>query len=240
MRRYLIALVALLMLVGCEGNGTFRLGSSLMGDFGKATIRTHERGNRYTIALEVHSTGLYNIVRGKRIEHYRSQGTIRNGLYRSREFSIEKWANGKHTLTQYLFDYRKRKIVRRFRQWEQDKLTEDVRDTMPYFGHDDFLTVMRNAVVLNPDHRTKRTTMTVAGADNTAGRVPVYISYDPRQAGRWGAPPGGAIVQAGIAKGIFDGGKGSITAVIDAQNRPIKTVIKTVKIVKVVTATPIK
>lgn len=214
----------------------------MLGGFAKATATSTESGRRYSIRIRVHSTGIYNLVRGKRTEEYRSKGTVRKGKYYSQLFAVEKWANGKHILTEYHFDYRKHKIFRHFRQWEikGNTLSEDVKDTMKYFGHDDFLTVMHNAIRGEAKTSGRRKTIMVAGAENSNGRVPVYVSNDPARLKRWGADAKGTLVQVGITKGIFNGGKGSITALLDGQGHPTKMIIKKVKIVGTVTVKPTK
>jgi hypothetical protein len=240
--RMITALLALFVLLGCEGSQSFSLRSSLLGEFARTTANVTEKGNRYTIRVDVHSTGLYNLLRGKRREQYRSEGTIRHGVYYARHFAIEKWANGKHTLAEYAFNYPRKTIMRRFRSWEMktNKLTEDVRDKMPYFGHDDFMTVLHNALYKQPRTTGVRKTFILAGAENSRGRVPVYISNDPKTVQRWGGTAGGTIVQLGVHKGIFDGGKGSLTFVLDPGHSPRRIIIKKVKIVGTVTGKPIK
>ena len=233
-------LLLMFFFAGCEGGGHFSVHSSLLGEFATAEASSTERGGHYTISIRVHSTGIYNLVRGKRTEKYTSKGKVRHGKYYSHLFAVEKWANGKHSLAEYTFDYRRHRILRRYRDWIQGKANEDVTDTMDYFGHDDFLTVMHNAIRGESRTSGRRKTVIVAGADNSHGKVPVYVSNDPKRLQRWGGSADGALIQVGIAKGIFDGGKGSITAVLDGKNRPIKLIIKKVKIVRTVTVTPIK
>ncbi len=233
-----ILILSMFFFAGCQGSGRFSVHSSLLGEFASANVNSSEGHGRYAITIKVHSTGIYNLVRGKRIEQYRSQGNVRHGKYYSHLFAIEKWANGKHSLAEYTFDYRRHKILRHYRDWIEGKAHENVTDSMDYFGHDDFLTVMHNAIRGESKTPGRRKTVIVAGADNTHGNVPVYVSNDPKRVVRWGGSPDGAVVQVGIAKGIFDGGEGSFTAVLDAQNRPIKLVIKKVKIVRTVTVTP--
>jgi len=237
----MILIAVSFFLLGCEGSQSFALRSSLLGQFAKATANVTEKNDRYAIQVDVHSTGIYNLVRGKRKEQYRSKGRIRKGLYYADHFAIEKWANGTHTLAEYLFDYRHRKITRRFRSWKikNGKLIQDVKDPMPYFGHDDFMTVLHNALYKQPGTKGKRKTFILAGADNSQGKVPVYISGDDQLVVRQGGHAGGKLVQMQVHKGIFDGGKGSLTFVLDAQNNPERIIIKKVKIVGTVTGKPI-
>ncbi len=239
-RIFLLSILTLLF-TGCEGSGRFGLDSSLMGRLAKTTVTTHEKNGQYSITVHVASRGLYNLIRGKRIEEYRSEGLVKNGQYFSRHFAIEKWANGKHTLAEYTFDYAARTIVRRFRAWtDGGSLIESATDKMPYFGHNDFLTVMRNAVYGKPRTSGRRERVVVAGADNSGGWVPVYVSNDPRRLRQWDADPRGTLIQIGVSKAIFDGGKGSLTVLLDNQNRPDKIIIKEVKIVGTVTGKPIQ
>jgi hypothetical protein len=234
--------LSLLVLSGCEGSQRFSLHSSLLGEFARTTANVVEKRGRYAIRVDVRSAGLYNLVRGQRIEQYRSEGTVRSGRYYAHHFAIEKWANNTHTLAEYTFDYRRKKITRRFRSWDlkANKLTEDVRDPMPYFGHDDFMTVLHNALYKQPTTQGVRKTFILAGADNSKGKVPVYITNDPKTVQRWGGVSGGTVIQLGVKKAIFDGGKGSLTFILDPKRNPQKIIIKKVKIVGTVTGKPIK
>ncbi len=214
----------------------------MLGGFARTTANVSEKGSRYSVQVDVRSTGIYNLVRGKRVEQYRSEGTIRRGLYYAQHFAIEKWANGKHTLAEYAFDYQRKKITRRFRSWtiKSGKLLEDVKDPLPYFGHDDFMTVLHNALYKQSKAKAYRKNFILAGAENSQGRVPVYVSHDDALIKRWGGSAGGTLVQMGVSKRIFDGGKGSLTFVLDARNNPERIIIKKVKIVGTVTGKPIK
>ncbi len=238
----MIVALASVFLLGCEGSQSFSLRSSMLGEFSRATASVTEKSGRYAVTVDVHSTGIYNLVRGKRKEQYRSRGRIRNGIYYANHFAIEKWANGTHTLAEYLFDYRRKKITRRFRSWQikSGKLTQDVKDPMPYWGHDDFMTVLHNALYKQPRTKGKRKTFILAGADNSRGRVPVYISNNDQLIIRWGGHAGGTLVQMAVRKGIFDGGKGSLTFVLDSKNNAERIIIKKVKIVGTVTGKPIR
>jgi len=238
----MIVALASIFLLGCEGSQSFSLRSSMLGEFARSTASVTEKGNHYAIQVDAHSTGIYNLVRGKRKEQYRSRGRIRKGIYYADHFAIEKWANGTHTLAEYHFDYRRKKITRRFRSWviKGGKLTQDVKDPMPYWGHDDFMTVLHNALYKQPRTKGRRKTFILAGAENSGGKVPVYISNDDQLVTRWGGHAGGTLVQMAVRKGIFDGGKGSLTFVLNAQNNPERIIIKKVKIVGTVTGKPIR
>jgi len=238
-RAFLIFLT-LFFLGGCKGNGTFSVHSSLLGNFATAVAGGSEQGNRYTMTIRVTSKGLINLLRGKRTEIYHSEGTIRRGEYYSRLFSVEKTTDKLHSLIEYRFDYTHKKIVRHFRLWEKGKLTDEATDTMTYFGHDDFLTIVHNVLYRYSAASAKRLTVITAAADNNHGKVPVFISRDAKQVSKWGGMPGGTVVQMGIRKAIFDGGKGSMTVLLDSNNIPQKVIVKKLKIVGTVTAKPVK
>ena len=111
---------------------------------------------------------------------------------------------------------------------------------MKYFGHDDFLTIFHNALYKQPKTNGKRFSVTTAAAENSGGKVPVYISNDPAMVKKWGGKPSDTLIQMGISKKIFKGAKGSITALLDQNKNPYKMAIKTLKVVGTVKVTPIK
>jgi hypothetical protein len=238
--RILLTIALLFFLTGCKGSGHFGVRSSLLGQFATAVANSSEKGNRYTVTIQVTSEGLINLLRGKRVETYHSEGKIRRGQYYSQLFSVEKKTDKQHSLIEYRFDYAHKKIVRHFRLWQKGKLIETATDKMEYFGHDDFLTIFHNVLYKQPKTSGKRLTIITAAAENNHGKVPVYISNDPKRLKRWGAPAGGTIVQLGINKGIFDGGHGSMTVLLDAKQTPQKIIVKKLKIVGTVTAKPTK
>jgi len=230
----------LLLLSGCEGSGKFGLHSSLLGQFASTTATSSEKNGRYQIRLQVVSEGLINLLRGKRTEIYKSTGFVKGGKYYSQSFTVEKKTSKLHSIIEYRFDYKHKKIVRHFDLWENGTKIDHAVDTMKYFGHNDFLTIFHNALYKQPPTKGKRLTVVTAAAENSGGKVPVYISNDPAMLKKWGGKEGDTLIQMGIVKKIFKGSKGSITALLDKKKNPYKMAIKTLKIVGVVTAMPTK
>ncbi len=232
-------LFVLFWLHGCEGSGRFGVHSSLLGQFATAEASSSEQGRRYAITIRVTSEGVINLLRGKRIETYHSEGSVRNGQYYAHRFSVDKNTAKQHSFIEYRFDYRHKKIVRHFHLWQKGKLIDSAKDVMHYWGHNDFLTIFHNVLYQQPQTLGKRLTVITAAAENNQGKVPVYISNDPKRLQRWGGQSGGTLVQLGIAKAIFDGAHGSMTALLDAHKVPQKIIIKRLKVVGTVTAKPI-
>ncbi len=231
---------AIFLLSGCQESGRFGLHSSLLGQFATATATSSEKNGHYTIKLRVESEGLINLLRGKRVEHYISRGFVKGGKYYSKSFVVEKETSKLHSIIEYKFDYKHKKIVRYFDLWENGKKVDHATDTMKYFGHNDFLTIFHNALYRQPKTSGKRLTVITAAAENNGGKVPVYISNDPIRLKEWGGKAGDTLIQMGISKKIFKGSKGSVTALLDKDKNPYKMAIKTLKIVGVVKAIPIK
>ncbi len=229
-------------LSGCNANGTFALHSSMTGTLAKAQASAKTSGNRYKIDIKVATQGIYNLLKGKRIEHYSSKGHIKNGKYYSDLFVIERWKDGGkiHDLQEYRFDYKHRKVIRHYRKWFGKKLIENSSAKIPRFAHQDFLTVMHNALHKVSKTKSSRKTYIVAGSEETGGKVPIYISNDPKRLKQWGAPSNGMLVQMGIQKGIFKGGKGSMTILLDKHNRPLRFVFSNMKTIGTLTGKPVK
>ncbi len=212
----------MLSLSGCNANGRFALHASLTGQLATATASAKESGDRYTIDVRVATQGIYNFLRGKRTEHYRSVGHIRHGLYYSDRLTIERWSSKEkmHDLIQYRMDYHAKKIIRTYQKWVQEKQTANTSGALDHFGHNDYLTLFHNALKQYGKSPAKRITYIAAGSEETHGKVPIYLSHDPKLIRRWGGPQGGTLLQMGIHKGIFKNGKGSMTVLLDAHNHP--------------------
>ena len=228
----------MLFLSGCQGAGRFGLHSSLLGEFATAKAKVVETKSRYSIDLYVQSKGLLSWVRGDRFEHYQSKGHIRRGEYYADRFMVEKTTKKIHSIITYTFDYRRKKIIRHFRLWENGKKSDEERLTMKYFGHNDFVTILHNA--LRSQQGTWRKKFVVAAADNTNGSVPVYVTHDFALVKKWGGVKGGVLVQMAVNKKIFNGGKGSMTFVLNPDKNLKYVIIKGLKVVGKVTAKPIK
>jgi hypothetical protein len=229
-----------LLLSGCDANGRFTLRSKLTGEFATATASSTEHNGRYTIEIDIHTHGLYNLLRGKRHEHYRSTGRIKKGIYYSNKLIIERWTdkNHLHSINEYQLDYTHKKITRHYQEWHGKKKVKESRVTMNYFGHDDYLTVLHNAFAVNRKNNTTRKTYLVAASEETHGKVPVYFTKNPKHLKRWGAPASGALLQMGIYKSIFKDGKGSLTVLLDAKHHPVKIYLSNLKTIGTLTVTP--
>jgi len=238
---YLSLLFAFAM-SGCDANGRFKLHSSLTGTLAVASASTKEKKNHYTIQVDVATQGVYNLIKGKRTERYLSKGHIRKGVYYSDYFSIERWQarNKFHDRAEYRFDYKKRKILKRFRTWNGNKVTADRKETLKQFGHDDYLTVVRNAIQSHRKTSGQRHTYIVAGSEETHGKVPIYLSDDPKRIKRWGGVAGGTLLQMGIHKGIFKKGSGSMTVLLDSRQQPLKIIFSNMETIGTLTGVPVR
>jgi len=232
------SVLLLIGLSGCEADGRFKLNSSLVGTFATARATVKETGKHYAIDIVIHTQGIYNFVKGKRTEHYRSVGSIRKGLYVSDKLIIERWTKTLHSINQYTLNHKTRKIIRHYREWHGKKLAKESKVTMDHFGNDDFLTIVHNALKLAPKRATTRKTYIVAASEETHGKVPVYISHDARLLKRWGGDTHGTLFQMGISKSVFEHGKGSMTILLDSKGKPTRFFIKPIKMGGTITGIP--
>jgi len=232
----------MVMLSACDANGKFTLSSKLTGDFATATASSKESGDRYTIQIDIHTKGVYNLLKGKRHERYRSTGHIRKGLYYSDQLVIERWTDKDHlhSINLYRLDYKHKKITRHYREWHGKKKAKESKVTMDYFGHDDYLTVLHNAIKTTPRTSGRSKTWLVAASEETHGKVPVYISNDPKRLKRWGAPTNGTFVQMTIRKSIFKGGKGNMVVLLDGKNHPVRFYLNNLQTIGTLIGKPVR
>ncbi len=230
--------IGLVVMSGCEANGRYKLSSKMTGTLGVASASTVEKNGRYSIDISVTTQGLYNLIKGKRTEKYSSKGHIKKGIYYSDVFRIERWKNkGKfHDLKVYKFDYKKRKITLHYQRWSGGKKVEESKRNLGFFSHDDYFTVIHNALLQNKGGHYR-----IAGSEETGGKVPVYISHDAGPIKRWGGPPkGGTLLQIGMYKGIFKNKKGTLTILIDKSNHLYKLVLSNLNTIGTMTGVPAK
>ena len=240
LRNTLFLVLITLVVGGCDANGRFKLHSKLTGTLGVASAVSKETGNRYTIRIDIATQGVYNLLRGKRTERYTSRGHIRKGVYYSDFFTIERWQprNHFHDLATYQFQYKTHKIIKHYQTWNGKKLLRQSKNSLEHFGHDDYLTVMRNAAYLARKTSGKRTTYIVAGSEETHNKVPIYLSTDPNRIQRWGGAKGGYLIQMGIHKGIFKKGSGSMTVLLDGRKNPTRFIFSNLKTLGTLTGVP--
>jgi len=234
--------LGMIVLSGCNANGRFALDSKLTGRLATVTANAHEKGDHYTIDITVATQGVYNFLRGKRTEHYRSTGRIRHGIYYSDLLTIERWRPKEkfHDLKEYHLDHRRKKIIRKYQRWSGNKRIENTSTTLDHYGYNDYLTLFHNTLKKYGNISAKRISYTAAGSEETHGKIPVYLTRDPKQIKRWGGPRGGTLLQMGLYKGIFKKRNGSMTVLLDSKNRPVKFYISNLKTINALTGIPIK
>jgi len=240
LRNAFFVVIIAFALVGCNANERFKLTSSTVGTFATATATVHEKNGHYTIDIRITTQGMYNLVKGKRIEHYRSTGRVRHGLYISQRLMIERYTRTLHSINEYLLDHKRKKIVRHYREWHGKKLTKESTVTMDHYGTNDYLTLFHNIQKSNIKKHKSGSTYVVAASEETHGKVHTYYSRDPRELRRWGGDPKGTLLQMGIHKGIFEKGRGSFTLLLDRNNRMIKFIMSPVKLGGTVTGLPLR
>jgi hypothetical protein len=131
-------------------------------------------------------------------------------------------------------------VIKHYRKWSKGKLVGNSTSNIARFTHQDFLTVLHNALYKIPKTKGSRKTYIAAGSEETGGKVPIYISNDSKRLKQWRAPNGGTLVQMGIHKGIFKGGKGSMTIILDSRNRPVRFVFSNMNTIGTLTGKPVK
>ncbi len=230
--------IGLVVMSGCEANGRYKLSSKTTGTLGVASASTVEKNGGYSINISVATQGLYNLLKGKRTEKYSSKGHIKKGIYYSDLFKVERWKSREkfHDLKEYKFDYKRHKIILHYQRWSGNKRVEDSSKNIGFFTHDDFLSVIHNALLKNKGGRYR-----IAGSEESGGKVPVYISHDPKLIKRWGgSSKGGTLLQIGMYKGIFKNKKGTLSILIDKSNKLHKLVLSNLKTINTMTGMPIR
>ncbi len=235
-------IIVAVLLSGCNSDGKFALKSKMTGTLADAVATNRESGGRYQMQIDVTTRWVYNLIRGKRHERYRSVGDVKNGIYYSHKLTIERWTekNHLHSINEYSIDYRKKRIIRHYREWHGKKLVKESKVDMGYFTHDDFLTVLHNTLLRAKVKSTQRINKLVAASEETKGKVSIFISKDPKQLARWGVPKDGMLVQMDVHKSIFKGSKGYMTVLLDAKSHPIKFYLQNLKTINTMTGIPKK
>lgn len=120
--------------------GTF----GIFGTVGKIENQLTQNTNTYEIDTKVTLAGLAKLLLGGQTEHYVSKGHIENGLMVSDFYQMITHKRDKIKSKEYTIDHKKKQIVKRTREWKDEKLVNDKSETLEFYAKDDLLTLYFN------------------------------------------------------------------------------------------------
>ena len=92
----------------------YKVSFGLLGQMGIADARLKTKGNSYTIDIEMKTTGIAKILSHNRKERHRSTGHIRNGIYISDTYRVDKSHGNIKVEKIYYIDHKAKKVVKEY------------------------------------------------------------------------------------------------------------------------------
>ncbi|NKQ40030.1 MAG: hypothetical protein HF962_00450 [Sulfurovum sp.] len=144
---------------------------TLVGKIIDIKVKHHKNARKYSIKVDMKATGIVKLMSGGQIEQHTSHGNVKNGEYYAKEYKIDKTYDGKRYIRRYLFDYKKKKIIKISIKWEKGKKLYENKETLSYFAHNDILTLYHNILRFKKKNKPGRYTIALAGAEKEGGKL---------------------------------------------------------------------
>ena len=162
----------------------YRVSFGIFGQIGMAKTSLHVEGKRYKITIEAKSTGFAAFISGDRVEHYESEGYVKDGflipdVYEKivkKEVS-EDDDNGENRtiIKKYLLRYdfnHKNKVITATKIKTRGKQKSEVVKKLKYYANNDILSLFFNFKKLFPALELKKQHILHAvGAQKNTGKI---------------------------------------------------------------------
>jgi hypothetical protein len=168
--------------MGLNAELVYEARSTLVGKVGELRIENHATRTKYVCDVQVRLSGVVAFFSGKRHDRFRSEGRIEKGRYRTRRLVYKRWDHDKHEIKIYSFDYAKRVIRKKRKNWKKKKLIETRESKLKYFTSMDIVAAYYNAVRDIFAKGAGRYSYKVAGAEDAGGVIDVVVPSKWEQA----------------------------------------------------------
>ena len=219
-----------------SANGTF------IGKILDIRINHHANAKKYTISIDMKAVGLAKTMSGGLKERHTSHGTIRRGEYYAKEYMIDKLYKDIRYIRKYLFDYKRKKIVKVSTKWKKGKKLYEKKETLRYFAHNDIMTLYHNIMRFKKKNKTGRYVIALAGAEKEGGKLTFSLPEGAHLKGEQKAlgMKNSEIIKLFMKRSFFSGGKGNLVFGVDKKGIVKKGTLKNVKLLGEVTLKHIK
>jgi hypothetical protein len=143
-----------------------------MGRLGTIEIDKRVGKGAYRIDVEVRTQGIASMLTGNRKEQYRSEGSVKQGLLKSRHLRLERRSGEKRQIDDYRIDIRHEKVIKHRLRWKKGRLDTNTTTSLPYFSREDLLTLYFNSIgsILHAKEKTHWELQAV-GAEKIKGKI---------------------------------------------------------------------
>lgn len=208
----------------------------LFGEVGDAVGVYKNDGEQYSIEINATSRGFASFVSNNRYESHRSYGDVKDGFLVPKKYFQEITTNSSWNLNTFIFDYRHKKVYKKYEKktWNLNKeILEDKYDykELPYFADNDLLTLFFNLNYMLPEVREKgQGVLYAAGANKKNGAVDLYIPTGEKlkETKELLKTTSDNIIIAVLNKKIFGSEKGELAILLDSELYAQKAVLKDV------------
>lgn len=209
----------------------YRVSYGFLGEIGIAKAALVKDAKKYQITVVLEATGLAKVLSRGRKEKHISQGHLENGLMVSDSYSVIRRYGTKKIKKVYQTDHRKKEIVKTYTKTENGKIVSTEKKPLPYYAHNDLLTLYFNlASLISDKKRAKQYNFHAVGAERQNGDVTVVIpSADEREIYQRLLGDNAAwYATAIIHQKIFSSAEGELLLAIDAEGITQKAILKDV------------
>ncbi len=147
----------------------------VLGNVGVAEASYTQENGTYKIMIKAKATGLAKLVSQSRVETYESIGIVKDGVLVPQIFLMKKKRGSKVDTKRYMFDYKKHQITI-LESKKRDSNSNEKQKTLPFFTHNDILTLFFNLKHIIGDNFTtnKELELIAAGAREKDGKINLY------------------------------------------------------------------
>jgi len=211
----------------------YTISGGLVGTVANVKVTHHEKGSKYSIKLDIVAKGMAKMLSHNLIEHHTSHGSIKQGEYYAKEYTIDKTYKDIHYVRKYLFDHRHKKITKISTKWQKGKKLYESKEQLKYYANNDVLTLYHNVLRFKKKHKAGSYAITLAGAEKEGGKLTFSLPKGKTFHGLEG-------IKLFAHRSFFSKGHGSLTMGVDPNGITQKGTLDNVKLLGKVTLKRIK
>jgi len=154
--------------------GEYVVEYGIFGKMGVAKATLERNATDYSIVMKARATGLAKVLSGGRVEIYRSEGFVKDGVLKPTLYSKEIYHSGKRRVKSYAFDRLHKKVRIHELRFRDGRLEKEKNATLPYYADNDIFSLYFNILkVIGDCDKPFSEDLHAVGAEKKTGRVHV-------------------------------------------------------------------
>ncbi len=155
---------------------TYKVGFGIFGKIGTAQAILHiDNNEHYTVSIEAKATGFAKVLSGGRVEEYKSEGRVVNGVLVPDKYVGITKTSSKIRKKLYIFNHKAKKI-KMIKITTKDAKTTKSQEYIKYYAVDDILSLFFNIKKYLDNFKFKgKKILYAVGANKKDGRVDLIV-----------------------------------------------------------------